>query len=140
MKRDERVKNEIHVTKSIGYTMLWYGMFASLLYRWFYLDQSLSETLDLFIVWLLASIVQFLFMALKGVPMTYPIRATRRDQRIMMIATSLFAGTVSMVILILIEAELRQIIGGLILSTIATLFLFIIYYTISLLWEKSLEE
>ena len=63
MKHDERISAEVRIARGVGYTVFWFGIFAVLLYRWFYLSQSLTDTFDIFLVWILASLVQFFVLA-----------------------------------------------------------------------------
>ena len=80
MKNDERVNSDVKIAKSIGYTIFWFGIFIVLLYRWFILNQTLMDTLDFFLVWFIASLAQFFTLAIKGIPMTYPVPMNKKEQ------------------------------------------------------------
>ncbi|MDZ4132580.1 MAG: hypothetical protein U1E11_05520, partial [Dethiobacteria bacterium] len=82
MKLDERIVTEIHKAESIGFKILRWGIFAVLLYRWFFLGETLAGTLDIFIVWLVASLAEFIIMASRGIPISYPVALTNKEQLI----------------------------------------------------------
>ena len=68
MKKDERlmkIKNEV---ESMGYWIMWLGIFIVLLYRWNFVGESFIETLDILIVWISSSLVVGVMQALKGLP------------------------------------------------------------------------
>lgn len=138
MRKDERLNLSVKVANSLGYVIFWYGIFAVLLYRWFFLDQTFIETLDLFIVWIVASLIQFITLALKGIPMTYPIDMTKKEQKYYTLFVPLFAGTLSVCILFFIRnvTELNRLLGGFLLSAFGTLVMLTLYKTILYYWEK----
>ena len=137
MKNDERVNAEINIAKSIGYTIFWFGIFAVLLYRWFILNQSLMDTLDFFLVWLLASLAQFITLAVKGIPMTYPVPMSYKEQRYFVFFIPLLTGILSAsLVLLRIGLDFRRMLGGFLVSFFGTLVLFLLYKTILFLWEK----
>lgn len=140
MKQDERVKQDIYLVRSIGYTILWFGTFGILLYRWFYLNQPLTETLDFFLLWITVSILAFVLLAYRGVPMHYPVILSKKEQRWVIPVVSLFAGIASTILLIIREAESKTILVGGVLSSVFTLFIFLIYYMVLYLWEKKMDD
>lgn len=140
MKQDERVKQDIYLVRSIGYTILWFGTFGILLYRWFYLNQPLAETLDFFLLWITVSILAFVLLAYRGVPMHYPVILSKKEQRWVIPVVSLFAGIASTILLIIREAESKTILVGGVLSSVFTLFIFLIYYMVLYLWEKKMDD
>lgn len=140
MKQDERVKQDIYLVRSIGYTILWFGTFGILLYRWFYLNQTLTETLDFFLLWITVSILAFVLLAYRGVPMHYPVILSKKEQRWVIPVVSLFAGIASTILLIIREAESKTILVGGVLSSVFTLFIFLIYYMVLYLWEKKIDD
>lgn len=137
MKNDERVITDVRIGKSIAYSVFWFGILAVLLYRWFILGQSLQETLDFFIIWLIASLVQFFVLAIKGIPITYPVSTSRKEQLYFVILVPLLTGVITAVIVFLRTGwDLRRIFGGFTVSFSVTLFLFFLYKIIFYLWEK----
>ncbi len=136
--RDERANKDVKAAKSIGYSIFWYGIFVVLLYRWFVLNQSLSETLDVFVIWLMASVIQFMALAIKGVPMTYPVEANKKEQRGFLFIAPLVTGIATAIILIFFRdgVETWRIIGGFAASFVGTLLLISVYKGILTLWEK----
>ena len=137
-KKDERLESNVQLAKSLGYTVFWYGTFAVLLYRWFFLDQTIIETIDFFLVWIVASMAQFIISAIKGTPLSYPIAMSKKDQQYSMVFISLFAGALSVIILLVFRevSELRRLVGGFLLSSFGTLTLLSVYRIIVYLWEK----
>jgi len=137
MKTDERVNSDVKIAKSIGYTIFWFGIFAVLLYRWFILNQTLMETLDFFLVWFIASLVQFFALAIKGIPMSYPVPMNKKEQMYFVFIVPLLTGILSSIIVFLkIGMDVRGILGGFIVSFFGTLFIFFLYKIILQLWEK----
>lgn len=137
MENDERIMGEVKVVKSIGYTIFWFGIFAVLLYRWFILNQTLMETLDFFLVWFIASVVQFLGLAIKGIPITYPISMNPKEQMYFVFLVPLLAGVFSAIIVFSkIGLNIKRILGGFTGSFLGALFLFSLYKIIFYLWEK----
>lgn len=137
MKNDERVNAEVKVANSIGYKIFWFGMFAVLLYRWFVLDQTLMDTMDFFLVWFIASLAQFLVLAIKGIPITYPVSMDKKEQRYFVFVVPLLTGILTAIIVFSrIGMDLRRILGGFTVSFFGTLFLFFLYKFILYLWEK----
>ncbi len=140
MKKDERITQDMHLTRSIGYRVMWFGVFAILLFRWFYLGQTLGETLDLFLLWLFVSIMQFLLMAIKGISMTYPVRTTKKEQRWFMMIISLFTGGITGVLLWIIDGRVRTILLGMGFSALGTLFIFAMYYMLTEYFDRKVIE
>lgn len=140
MKQDERVKHEIQLVRSVGYTLFWFGTFAILLYRWFYLEQPLVETLDFFLLWIAVSILIFVLFAYRGVPMHYPVILSKKEQRWVIPTVSLFSGVAAAILLTILKAELRRIVIGGGLAFVFTLFIFLVYHLILAVWEKKLQE
>ena len=137
MKNDERVSADVKIAKSIGYTIFWFGIFIVLLYRWFILNQTLMDTLDFFLVWFIASLAQFFTLAIKGIPITYPVSTRKIEQRYFVFLLPLLTGILSgIVIFFKIGAEINHILGGFAGAFFATLFLFFIYKIIIYIWEK----
>ncbi|MCW3489492.1 hypothetical protein [Dethiobacter alkaliphilus] len=137
MKNDERVNADAQIAKSIGYTIFWFGIFLVLLYRWFVLNQTFMDTLDFFLVWFIASLVQFFTLASKGIPITYPVAMNDKEQRNFVFLVPLLAGILTAISVFLrIGMDIRSILGGFTVSFFATLFLFILYKIILYLWEK----
>lgn len=137
MKNDERVNAEVKIAKSIGYTIFWFGIFAVLLYRWFVLNQTLMDTLDFFLVWFIGSLAHFFALAIKGIPITYPVSMNKKEQRYFVLLVPLLTGILSAISVFLkIGMDIRRILGGFTVSFLGTLFLFFIYKIIIHLWEK----
>ncbi|PKM68656.1 MAG: hypothetical protein CVU95_03380 [Firmicutes bacterium HGW-Firmicutes-2] len=137
MKNDERVNADVKVAKSFGYTIFWFGIFAVLLYRWFVLNQTLMDTLDFFLVWLIASIAQFFALAIKGIPITYPVSMNKKEHLNFVVLVPLLTGILSAIIVFAkIGMDYRRILGGFTVSFLGTLFLFFLYKFILYLWEK----
>jgi len=137
MKNDERVSSDVKIAKSIGYTIFWFGIFAVLLYRWFILNQTLIDTLDFFLVWFIASLAQFITLAIKGIPITYPVSTNKKEQRYFVFLLPLLTGILSAIVIFFkIGTEVNRILGGFTVTFFATLFLFFIYKIIIYIWEK----
>ena len=68
MKKDERVTRIKNEVESMGYWLMWLGIFIVLLYRWNFAGESFLETLDIFIVWIVPSLVVGAMQAFKGLP------------------------------------------------------------------------
>lgn len=137
MKNDERVSSDVKIAKSIGYRIFWIGIFAVLLYRWFVLNQTLMDTLDFFLVWFIASLAQFFALAIKGIPITYPVSMSKKEQRYFIFLVPLLTGILSAISVFLkIGMDIRRILGGFTVTCFGTLFLFFLYKIIIHLWEK----
>jgi len=137
MKNDERVNADVKIAKSIGYTILWFGIFAVLLYRWFVLNQTLMDTLDFFLVWFIASLTQFFALAIKGIPITYPVSMNKKEQRYFVFLVPLLTGILSAIsVFSRIGMDIRRILGGFTVTFLGTLFLFFLYKIILHVWEK----
>lgn len=138
MKNDERLNGEIKSIKNITYYIFWLGIFGVLLYRWFVLDQSLTETFDIFIVWLLASLVDFFMMAFKGVPLSFPVNLNKKEQILYILLVPFFASFIPVVI-IAVMGSLNGI-GHAVITYISTfvpmIILYSIYKIIVYYWEK----
>ena len=138
MRKDERISADVNIANSTGYRLFWLGIFGVLIYRWFILDQSLTETLDIFIVWLFVSIVQFLMMALRGVPVTYPVEASSKEQYLFFGLLPLFTGFLTVGVLYFLRDvnEQHVLVGGFLGASLATLFLLALYKGFLYLWER----
>jgi hypothetical protein len=137
MKNDERIHSDVKTTKSIGYMFFWIGIFGVLLYRWFVLNESFLDTLDFFLVWFLASLVQFFALAFKGIPITYPVAMDNKEQLYYLFLVPLFTGVlVAIIVYLRIGMDVRRIFYGCILTFFITFLLFIVYRYIVALWEK----
>lgn len=137
MKNDERVSADVKIAKSIGYTIFWFGIFIVLLYRWFILNQTLMDTLDFFLVWFIASLAQFFTLAIKGIPMTYPVPMNKKEQIYYVFLIPLLTGILTaFIVFSKIGMDIRGILGGFTVSFVGTLFLFFLYKIILRLWEK----
>ena len=142
MKNDERVNKDVHAAKGIGYTIFWFGIFALLLYRWFYLNETFMSTLDIFVVWIIASLAKFFFLAAKGVPVAYPVPMNKKEQLYFVFLVPLFAGFVTVMILLFFKqvrdfGHLSDAFGK---GYLFTLLIFILYKTILYFWEKRYTE
>ncbi len=140
MRNDERLIQTLQAIKTIGYNVFWFGLFAILLFRWFYLDQSLMETIDVFILWIGSSMITFLLSASRGIPMSYPINITKKERKLMILAVSLSSAILSAVLVTIIDGEIRRIIVAFALTFLITVSIFLIYYGIHSLWEKKIDE
>lgn len=137
MKNDERVNADVKIAKSIGYTIFGFGIFAVLLYRWFVLNQTFMDTFDFFLVWFIASLAQFFALAIKGIPITYPVSMNKKEQLYFVFLVPLLTGILSAIIIFSkVGMELSRILGGFTVSFFGTLFLFFLYKIILNLWEK----
>jgi hypothetical protein len=95
------------------------------------------ETLDFFLVWFIASLVQFFALAIKGIPMSYPVPMNKKEQMYFVFIVPLLTGILSSIIVFLkIGMDVRGILGGFIVSFFGTLFIFFLYKIILQLWEK----
>ncbi|SEN50252.1 hypothetical protein SAMN04488134_101234 [Amphibacillus marinus] len=137
MKHDERVISDINIAKRIGFSIFWFGIFAVLIYRWFILNQTLLDTLDVFLVWFIASLVQFFALACKGIPLSYPVTLNNGKQRYFLFFMPLMTGILSAVsVFAKVGFDWTRIIGGFAVSFFGTLIIFLLYRTIVHLWEK----
>ena len=142
MKNYERVNIDANAAKSIGYTIFWFGIFASLLYRWFYLNETLMSTLNIFVVWIIASLVQFFILAAKGIPITYPVAMTKKEQLYFVFLVPLFSGFVAAMVLLFFKQvrnfnHLSNAFGK---GYLFALLIFILYKAILYFWEKRYIE
>ncbi|MEN1761384.1 hypothetical protein [Anoxynatronum sibiricum] len=138
---DERVMADVKVAKSVSYIIFWFGIFGVLLYRWFVLHQTLMDTLDFFLVWLMASLVQFFILAAKGIPLTYPLALKGKGQQSYVFFVPLLTGVLtSLLVFIRVGMDTRRMLGGFAGSFLATLLLFIVYRLIVQVWEKKYME
>ncbi len=142
MKNDERVNIDVNAAKSIGYTIFWFGIFVLLLYRWFYLNETFMSTLDIFVVWIIASLAQFFILAAKGVPVAYPVSMNKKEQLYFVFLVPLFSGFATAVILLFFKqvrdfGHLSNAFGK---GYLCTLFIYILYKTILYFWEKRYTE
>lgn len=142
MNHDERIHTDVKKSKSLGYSVFWFGIFALLLYRWFHLNQSLMEVLDVFLVWMAASLAQFFTLATKGIPITYPITANKKEQLYFVFLFPFATGTLTAIILYFLKDDVpyNRILGGFAGAFLGTLVLFLIYSVIIYFWEKRLAE
>ncbi|MBM7540761.1 hypothetical protein [Amphibacillus cookii] len=137
MKTDERVNSDVKVAKSIGYTIFWFGIFIVLLYRWFVLNQTLIDTLDFFLVWFIASLVHFFALASKGIPITYPVSMSKREQVYFLILVPLLTGVLSAIsVFFRVGVDIKRISGGFTVSFLGMLVLFFLYKFILYFWER----
>lgn len=137
MKNDERIVLEVKVAKSIGYTIFWFGIFAVLLYRWFVLNQSLMDTLDFFAIWFIASLAHFFALAIKGIPITYPISMDKKEQLYFLFLVPLATGVLTVISVFLrVGMDYKRLIGGFLVSFVSTLLLFLLYKMMIYVWEK----
>ncbi len=138
MKNDERVIINVKQAKSIAYTIFWFGILAVLLYRWFVLNQTLVDTFDFFLVWIIASLAQFFALAIKGIPITYPVSMSKKEQLYFAFLSPLLTGIISAIIIIFFKegVEFKRILRGFAGGFFGMLFLFFLYKTIFYLWEK----
>ncbi|UNC90822.1 hypothetical protein [Candidatus Contubernalis alkaliaceticus] len=138
MENDERINMDVKKAKSLGYTIFWFGIFASLLYRWFYVNETLMNTLDIFLVWVIASLVQFFTLAVSGIPITYPVSMNQKEQLYFILLVPLFSGLLAVMISFFFKLVdgfnyLLLVFGR---AYFSTLFLFIFYKTILYFWER----
>jgi voltage-gated potassium channel Kch len=136
--KDERVISEINKAKSFAYRIIWFGLFGILLYRWFALDQTLLETLDIFLVWFTASMFEFFIMAVKGLPLTYPVNLNKNERVIFLFGFPIIPGIIAILIL-LITKNIESFKSGLFvfLRTYLIVFaMYLIYIIILYFWEK----
>lgn len=142
MKNDERVNIDSNAAKSIGYTIFWFGIFALLLYRWFYLNEGLRSTLDIFAVWIIASLAQFFTLAAKGIPVTYPVSMNKKEQLYFIFLAPLFSGLVTAVVLLFFKQvrDLGHLLDAFGKGYLFTLVIFISYKIILYFWEKRYTE
>lgn len=137
MKNDERMNSDVKSAKSIGYTIFWMGVFIVLLYRWFVLSESFLDTIDFFLVWFFASGVHFFTLAIKGIPLTYPISMDKREQVYFLFLVPLISATlVAISVFLRIGMDVKRMMGGFVITFLMTLLLFVVYKWIVELWEK----
>ena len=142
MKNDERVNIDVNAAKSMGYTIFWFGIFALLLYRWFYLNETLMSTLDIFVVWIIASLAQFFTLAAKGIPVAYPVSMSKKEQRYFIFLVPLFSGLVTAMILLFFKQvrDFNHLSDAFGKGYLFTLLIFIVYKVILYFWEKRYTE
>ena len=142
MKNDERVNIDVNAAKSMGYTIFWFGIFALLLYRWFYLNETLMSTLDIFVVWIIASLAQFFTLAAKGIPVAYPVSMSKKEQLYFIFLVPLFSGLVTAMILLFFKQvrDFNHLSDAFGKGYLFTLLIFIIYKAILYFWEKRYTE
>lgn len=140
MRNDERLTQTLQAIKTIGYHIFWFGLFAILLFRWFYMDQSLMETIDIFILWIGASMITFILSAVRGIPMSYPMSITKKERKLMILTTSLSSAALSAILVAIFNGETRRIILAFLFTFIITTSIFLIYDGIHRLWEKKIDE
>ena len=136
--KDERIHADVLKTNSISYRIIWIGLFVVLLYRWFILKEGLAETGDIFIVWILASIINFLMLAIRGIPPHYPASLGKKEELILLFTIPAASGILS-VILTAIRGELTRFIQALTIFGLVYVVLFIMFALYGLLvhlWEK----
>lgn len=136
MKYDERIMQDVLAAKRVAYTIFWFGLFGILLFRWFVNGQSLAETIDIFIVWIIASFVHFFLIASKGVPMFYPFSATKREQRTMTIAIPILTMILTAGLVFIRGGNWTQIVVGGAFAFLITAFLYGAYHVILTWWER----
>lgn len=142
MKNDERINIDVNASKSIGYTIFWFGIFALLLYRWFYLDETLMSTLDIFVVWIIASLAQFFTLATKGVPVAYPVLMNKKEHLYFVFLVPLLSGFVTVVVLFFFKQvrDFSHLVDAFGKGYLITLLIFILYKIILYFWEKRYIE
>lgn len=135
---DERLKQENRLIESIICHVLKWGLFAVLLFRWTLLGQSLIETLDLFLLWAGAGLAEFFLMALRGIPLTYPVDLSRREQILFLGIAPLASGAIAVGSLFPLGVYRGgfHALGVFGVTGIAVLILFCLYISITRLWEK----
>lgn len=138
MKNDERVSADVRAAQGIGYTIFWFGIFALLLYRWFYLNQSLADTLDVFLVWIAASLAQFFYLASKGISITYPVVTNRKEELYYVFLAPFAVGLCSAALVYFRRgADLNRVLGGFAGGAFGSFLLFVVYKAIVHCWEKT---
>ncbi|SFH66691.1 hypothetical protein SAMN05192551_10275 [Tindallia magadiensis] len=142
MRNDERIENDVKQANSLGYSVFWFGIFGALLVRWFYLGQSLVEVLDVFAIWLIASMAQFFSLATRGIPITYPFASSQKEQKYFILLFPLATGIMTAMILTFFKEDVgyKRVLGGFAGAFMATFILFVIYSAIVHYWEKKMEE
>lgn len=137
LNKDERITEEVKTAKSIGFSLLWIGVFVVLLYRWMILEQSFMDNLDLFMVWFGASLVQFIVLAVKGIPISYPVSMKDRAQRHYLYLVPLLTGVLSAFLVFLrVGPDYRRMFGGFAITFLITFLLFTGYKLLVYFWEK----
>lgn len=71
---DERIAATQHQARSGGFNILFFGLLVVFLYRQFVLDESVTEHLDVAVVWLAAGLYATLAVVTKGVNPVGPAR------------------------------------------------------------------
>ena len=135
MQYDERITNDLLSAKRLAYTVFWFGVFGVLLYRWFVTGQSLRETIDIFIVWIGASMVHFFFLASKGVPLFYPVSVSRHEQRGLILGIPLLTMALTAVLVFLRGGSWIQSLVGGGLAFVMTALLYGVYQAVLAWWE-----
>ncbi len=138
MKNDERITTDKQRIESVGFKILRWGIFAVLLYRWFFLGETLGNTLDIFIVWLAASLVEFILLATRGIPITYPVILTKKEQLMFIIIAPLVASFLPIVIMLITQSieGFKHALGIYVRTFLILLVLFSGYKAIVYRWEK----
>ncbi len=139
MKNDERVNIDVDSAKSVGYTIFWFGILALLLYRWFYLNETLLSTIDVFAVWLIASLARFFTLAAKGVPVAYPVSMSKKEQLYFVFIVPFISGLAVVALLYFRQfRDFNYLLSAFGKAYLATLLVFILYKIILYFWEKKI--
>ncbi|SIQ41529.1 hypothetical protein SAMN05920897_108120 [Alkalispirochaeta americana] len=135
---DERLNQENRQVESIICHVLKWGLFALLLYRWILLRQNLLETLDLFLLWAGSGLAEFFLMASRGIPLTYPVQTSRREQIFFLGVAPLAAAAIAVASLFPLGAYqgILHSLGIFGVTYLIVVILFSSYVSITRLWEK----
>lgn len=103
-----------------------------------FLGETLGNTLDIFIVLLAASLVELILLATRGIPITYPVILTKKEQLIFIIIAPFLGAVVPLKIMLItqsIEGFMRAL--GIYAGTFLILLVLVVgYKAIVLQWEK----
>ncbi len=140
--KDERVHSEILKAKSVGYFIFWFGILGAILYRRFVLQVELIEILDFFVIWFVATLVQFLLSASKGTPMVYPLRLAKRNRKYFMFLFPLVTGGISVGLLSILKSDssTKHMILTFLLTYVGTFIVYALYNIIINMWEKRIFD
>ena len=140
--RDERIDADVRRVQGRTLSLLKWGVFAVLPVRWFVLTQTLAQTWDFFAVWAVANLFEFFLLALRGVPVSYPVPLTGREQVAFIAIVPIITGLLPVLILQLRQdlTGRGQALGICGRTYIVVLALFALYHAINAWWERrSLE-
>jgi hypothetical protein len=138
MQKDERIAADVQWAQSAGYKILQWGIFAVLLYQWFYLGLNLGQTLPVFAVWAVASLTEFILLAVRGVPIAYPVSLTRKEQFIYIVSVPVLTGLLPLIVLHVTGSlqGFSHALGIFFRTSFVVLVLFSGYRGIVSFWEK----